>query len=320
MASRYFLEVVRTGSVTEAAHRLHVAPSAVSRQVAKLEESLGCNLFDRQARGMALTEAGQQLAGWVGASVIDTERLADAMRSASTRRSHRVRIACTEGFAIDFMPAVMSAFRREHPQTSIHLQVGVPEQVSQWLQRGDADLGLKFATAPEKGMRTLHREPSPVLAICSPGHAVAGMGTIGIAELVRHALAVPDVGTTVRQALDLCCAEHGLAYEIAFSGNLPSLLALARRGDAVTLSSLLGVAHEIASGQLVALRLAEPHFVERTIELLVPEGRPASESLDRFASALKAQLRLVSAQAPARAAVPRSRGGKNRLVPPPRPA
>ena len=68
MASRYFLEVVRTGSVTEAAHRLHVAPSAVSRQVAKLEESLGCNLFDRQARGMALTEAGQQLAGWVGAS------------------------------------------------------------------------------------------------------------------------------------------------------------------------------------------------------------------------------------------------------------
>ena len=98
------------------------------------------------------------------------------------------------------------------------------------------------------------------------------------------------------------------------------MLALARRGDAVTLSSLLGVAHEIASGQLVALRLAEPHFVERTIELLVPEGRPASESLDRFASALKAQLRLVSAQAPARAAVPRSRGGKNRLVPPPRPA
>lgn len=55
---RHFLEVARSGSVSQAAARLFVASSAVSRQIAKLEDSLGTPLFERHARGMALTAAG----------------------------------------------------------------------------------------------------------------------------------------------------------------------------------------------------------------------------------------------------------------------
>eukprot|EP01041_Mallomonas_annulata_P029616 gene29616-51640_t len=56
-ALRYFLEVVRSGSVSEAATRLNVSPSAVSRQVAALEDLLGVPLFDRRPRGMAPSAA-----------------------------------------------------------------------------------------------------------------------------------------------------------------------------------------------------------------------------------------------------------------------
>ena len=61
-ALRYFLEVVRSGSVSEAATRLNVSPSAVSRQVAALEDLLGVPLFDRRPRGMAPSAAGELLA------------------------------------------------------------------------------------------------------------------------------------------------------------------------------------------------------------------------------------------------------------------
>ncbi|MCH1999137.1 LysR family transcriptional regulator, partial [Achromobacter xylosoxidans] len=50
---RYFLEVARCGSIAGAAAAQHVAASAVSRQIAKLEDELGIALFERQARGMA---------------------------------------------------------------------------------------------------------------------------------------------------------------------------------------------------------------------------------------------------------------------------
>ena len=57
---RYFLEVARSGSIAAAAGAQHVAASAVSRQIAKLEDELGIALFERQARGMALSDAGRQ--------------------------------------------------------------------------------------------------------------------------------------------------------------------------------------------------------------------------------------------------------------------
>ena len=90
-ATRYFMEVVRTGSITDAAQAVHVAPSAVSRQVAKLEESLGCPLFERQSRGMALTEAGERLAAWVHRAQQDTERVADEVRALAGRASKSAR-------------------------------------------------------------------------------------------------------------------------------------------------------------------------------------------------------------------------------------
>ena len=61
-AVRYFLEVVRAGSVKDAAQKLNVAPSAVSRQVARLEQELDTLLFDRHARGMVPNAAGELLA------------------------------------------------------------------------------------------------------------------------------------------------------------------------------------------------------------------------------------------------------------------
>ena len=61
-ALRYFLEVAQVGSLTEASVRLHVATSAISRQISGLEQTLGTPLFERQPRGMVLTAAGEILA------------------------------------------------------------------------------------------------------------------------------------------------------------------------------------------------------------------------------------------------------------------
>lgn len=57
-ALRYFLEVAQCGSVSLASQRLHVAMSAISRQIANLELQLETPLFERHARGMVPTAAG----------------------------------------------------------------------------------------------------------------------------------------------------------------------------------------------------------------------------------------------------------------------
>src|SRR5215510_8381274 len=60
-ALRYFSETAHTRSIRAASERLHVSPSAISRQIAKLEHELRAPIFDRRAQGMTLTPAGEIL-------------------------------------------------------------------------------------------------------------------------------------------------------------------------------------------------------------------------------------------------------------------
>lgn len=272
-AARYFLEVARTGSVSQAAEQLHVAASAVSRQIAKLEDSLGCALFERQARGMALSSAGERLAAHVRTATLEAERAIDEVKGLGGQRASRMRIACTEGLACGFMAEVMAGFRAAHPQCAIHLQVGAPDAVSRWLLRGEADLGLKFAVAPEHGLKVEHQQAAPIMALASPGHALARRREVAPAELVQHPLALPEAGTTVRQMLDLCCSLQGLQYRVAYTGNYATLLTLAAHGEVLTLSAFVSAAHAVRAGAVVAVGVDAPQLRQRSLQLLSLQGQ-----------------------------------------------
>ena len=89
---RYFMEVAQAGSVNQAAVRLFVAASAVSRQIAKLEDGLNTPLFERHRQGMVLTAAGQRLAGHLRNTVLDADHVLDEVRSLGGQVAARVRV------------------------------------------------------------------------------------------------------------------------------------------------------------------------------------------------------------------------------------
>lgn len=79
-ALRYFLEVVRCGSISEAALRLNVAGSAISRQVSGLEDRLNTTLFERRKSGMTPTAAGELLAAYAFRNQLETEQVTQEIR------------------------------------------------------------------------------------------------------------------------------------------------------------------------------------------------------------------------------------------------
>ena len=74
---QYFLCLAQEGNVTRAARQLNIVQPALSMQIAKLEASLGRRLFDRGARGMRLTPAGEALARRIAPIVTDIDRVRD---------------------------------------------------------------------------------------------------------------------------------------------------------------------------------------------------------------------------------------------------
>lgn len=270
---RHFLEVARSGSVSLAAARLFVAGSAVSRQIAKLEAALGTPLFERRARGMALTAAGERLAAHLGNAQRDAEQVLDQVRHLGQQQAARVRLCCTEGFAAGFMPALVRSFQAAHPAARIELQVSAPDEVSQRLLRGEADLGLKYVVAPEPGLRAEHTAAAPVLAVMRPTHPLARGRVLALADAVRYPLLLGSRGFTARQLFDLACSAQGLRYEPVFASNMSTvLLALLRDAD-ILLSGQLTVAHLIADGSVVARPFADPLLQQRRLQLLSLEGR-----------------------------------------------
>lgn len=290
ISMRHFMEVAHCGSVNQAAARLFVAPSAVSRQLAKLEDALGTPLFERHARGMSLTAAGQRLAAHLRNAMLDAEQVFEQVRDIGGIQAGRIRIACTEGFAASFLPASLRDFRQAHPGSGIELHVGAPDEVSQLLMRGETDLVLKYVVAPEPGLKVELSAAAPVHAVLRPDHPLARRRLLQVAEVVRYPLVVGSRGVTTRQLFDQACSVLGLQYRAVFVSNFSSALISMLRTPELLLSGPLSVMHLVERGEVLTRPFADAPLQQRRLQLLSLEGRTLTAPVQAVVKHLSAAI------------------------------
>ncbi|MBF5002684.1 LysR family transcriptional regulator [Diaphorobacter caeni] len=281
-ALRYFLEVARCGSVSLASQRLHVAMSAISRQIAHLEAQLETPLFERHARGMVPTAAGDILARHARRISLEAEQAVDAIHALANLSAGAVRIATSDAFANELVPAVCARFQQDYPGVRFEVLMCPTAQVPGKVLAGDADIGLCFSLAPVKDIHVVHRQSAPVVAILPPGHALARRRQVSLAELTRYPLALPPAETAVRQVVDMACARQELALEpVLVSNHAQTLLKYVQYSGGVSVSSEVSVRHLVASGELLAKPISDAGLDLRDIEVQTLGGRalpPATEA------------------------------------------
>ncbi|EHP41155.1 LysR family transcriptional regulator [Cupriavidus basilensis OR16] len=273
-ALRYFLEVVRCGSISEAALRLNVAGSAVSRQIAGLEETLDVVLFERRPRGMVLSAAGELLATHARKSSFEAERVvADVLALKGLATGH-VRIASSEGFAIQFLPSVIEAFRAKHRGVRFQLSVDAPAEVTRRVCQGECDIGMVFnySRVGQKDVKVEHRQPAPGLAIMRADHPLAKSRQVTLSQLQGYPMALPmalpDADTTVRQVFDIACIRQRVTVDPVLTSNyVETLLNFARLNDAITLASEVSVRLLLEERGLCAIPIRDRAMSERSIEV-----------------------------------------------------
>ncbi len=109
---RYVDEVARSGSIRKAAEQLNVTASAVNRRIMDLEEELDAQLFERRARGVRLTAAGEVFVNFLRQQDGDVERMKSQNLDLKGLRRGTVRIACSQALALEFLPRQVAAFAR----------------------------------------------------------------------------------------------------------------------------------------------------------------------------------------------------------------
>lgn len=268
-AHRYFLEVVRAGSIKDAAATLHVAPSAISRQVAKLEDDCGAALFERRPHGMELTRAGEMLADYVRRVAMDAEHVLRDIRSLRRAELTTIRIGSNEAVARNVLPPILGAYRALHPEVAFQVHIASPGVVTQRLRDGSIDLGLAFSLNAGSGIAVRYEIVSPVRAIMVPSHPLARRASVSLDDLRRYPIALTDSGTTVRLLFDNSAAgSDGPPFDVAYSSNSSSVIrAIVEAGHAVTLAGEITLAEPLRSGALVAVALQQAMFAERTLQV-----------------------------------------------------
>ncbi|MBV7482897.1 LysR family transcriptional regulator [Bordetella sp. BOR01] len=298
-AHRYFLEVVRGGSIKDAAAALHVAPSAISRQVAKLEQGCGTALFERRPHGMVLTRAGEMLADYARRVAMDSEHVLRDIRSLRRADLTTVRIGSNEAVARNVLPAVLGAFRARHPDVVFQVHIASPGVVTQRLRDGAIDVGLAFSVKPGSGIDVRYEIISPVRAIMAPGHPLAGRGSVSLDDLRSCPVALTDSGTTVRLLFDNSAADgDGPPFDVAYSSNSSSIIrAIVEAGHALTLAGEITLAEPLRQGTLVAVSLDHPAFAQRTLQVQTARHAVLPDVTEQFVRQLIAGLAPQNTQA-----------------------
>jgi DNA-binding transcriptional LysR family regulator len=291
-ALRHFLEVAQVGSVSAAAERLNVAPSAVSRSIARLESALDTLLFERRARGMRLNSAGELLAVHAKRVRQDIERVVAEIESLRGLQTGTVRVTSTEGFASEFLPQVIADFQREHGGIRFALEVRTQTEIPQLLRHGDMDIGVTFGTSSERDIRVELRHPAPIFAVMAPDHALATRRQLSLSQVLAYPIVMPPHNSTLRQLLDISCARQGLQLDpVLMANRLDMMIAFAAAGGGIALSGEAAIRSRLRAGVIAARPLRDREMNERHFEVQTLAGRVLPNACQAFLAHLREVLR-----------------------------
>lgn len=150
---RSFLAVAETGSLSAAARRIGATQPTVGRHVQALESVLGATLFQREARGMVLTETGQTLLPPARSMAEAAQALALAAAGEETDTRGTVRITASLFVAHHILPGILADIRMAHPEIQIDL---VASDASENLLFREADIAVRMYRPRQLDMVTRH--------------------------------------------------------------------------------------------------------------------------------------------------------------------
>ena len=282
--------ILREGSIRKAAEYLTISPSALNRQVQALEADLGVPLFERSARGVRLSSAGEIYYRHFSEQLAAFERARETVAALQGLRIGHVRVAVSPDLAAHCLPSALAAFRVVHPRLRLAVQRAA-ERPAEALEAASSDLALVLAATPPDGTEVLATAEIEAVAIVP---AASGAEPLRPGDLLDHDLILPPETSPLRRAIDRYGRRRRLSLRPAVVTEDPvAPVVIAGRP---TLQ--IRLAPDIAPGWLAASAARVrplPSLPPLRAMVLQAEGRVLPVAAARFAEVLAACLGQVEA-------------------------
>lgn len=289
---RYFNAVAKLGSIRKAADRLHVAPSAVSRQIAQLEHELDAVLFERSKSGVRLTAAGEVLARQSHRVFRDIDRARSGIDDLRGLRRGEVSLWVIEGFVRGLLPNILADFQRRHPAVAFKVQTASTDRIIEALLEDEADIGITFNASPRAEIEMIAEFPEPISCLIAPSHKYADRKTLSLDDICKEPLALPDHSFGLRQSFERTIAKHELSPRVLVTTNSLELTnTMAATGQFIAFKPALAVITELRSGELRAIPVTDLELASARSSISVHRDRPLSHAAQEFLKLLTTTIR-----------------------------
>ena len=219
VALRYFFETARYGSFRLASEKIHIAASAISRQIQLLEEELGVKLFLRDRRSLRLTRAGELLLYRVKRVMSELGRARSEIQDLVGDLRGTVRLGINETVAREFLPAFLEAFRDDHPHIVLEFTVGSSEELADLLLRHEVDIIIGYAMRSAARLKHVASFPLRTCITVRTDHPLAGRADVAVADVVDWPQILPGSETSLRRMLDAVFAEIAISPRLTMISN-----------------------------------------------------------------------------------------------------
>lgn len=269
----YFIEVAKREHMTEAAEALHVAQSAVSRQIDNLEKSLGVDLFIREGRSIRLTPIGKVFLEQMERAMKVINDAKQVIEEYTDPERGTVHIGFPSTLASYMMPTAISAFRKEYPDVHFDLHQQSYVDLKKSVVKGEVNIAL-IAPVPQTKdkIKSTILFSENIVALLPLNHPLARHDFIYLSDLRDEAFILFQEPSMLRDIVVRHCKQQGFEPKVAFEAkDIDVIKGLVSAGLGISLVPEITLIDQ-KPRSAVAVQIAKP-TVTRTVGMLIPTDR-----------------------------------------------
>lgn len=290
---KYFIEVAKREHVTDAANELHVAQSAVSRQIFNLEKELGVELFIRRGRNIKLTSIGRIFLNHMEKAINVIDDATQIVSEYTDPEKGTIHVGFPSTLATYILPTAISAFRELYPDVKFELHQGSYRELADAVIRGDINMAL-LAPVPRQTskMKGTIFFTENIVALLPKSHHLAGVRKIELNQLQGEDFILFPEGFQLRDIITKGCEQLGFKPIVSFEGeDIEAIKGLVSAGLGVSLIPEITLVENLPRAT-VTVPIVEPN-ITRTVGMIIPSDRqllPTEKLFYEFLSGLFLRL------------------------------
>lgn len=272
---RQFVEVAEERGIARAARSLNMTQPALSKNLKRLEDTVGASLFERHTKGTALTHAGQALYQRAVKIILEYEHALQEVQNALTKDEGILRIGAGALFASTIIPAAIPRFQKHYPRYRISVRTLPAEKLDEKLELGEIDMVAGAILKRDRKDQVQRPVRVADLAIlCGAGHPLASdVAPVRLEAVTQHPFVSFEPDHDLIRKLALVLNENGAPpprYSVETS-SIFGAVELVRSGSHLMFGSSLLADYPIGQG-LVRVPL-DVHLGDYSMGFVLRKGR-----------------------------------------------